>query len=189
MGNVIIKQMHVRELGLCYYFDLYAPSRLVLATSQLYTSLDACKRGARNAVRDARVASVDDMTDPTRRTGASPRFELFREGESYRFRLRTQSGDRTLTSQYYSGRELCENAILMVKDIVLEPRFYMLEGYELSELLNVNIDQDEEILDESADSLDMELLTERPLKWDAAAGDETENADEDTDAPVDPFGI
>ncbi len=175
----MIKQVQVKELGACYYFDIYAPSRLVLATSQIYTSLAVCKKGARSVVRDAREAGIDDMTDPTRVSVGYPRFELFREGESFRFRLRTQNGDRTLTSQYYATAELCEKAIYMVKELVREPLFYMLEGHELSELLNVNIDRDEKEAEEACDSVDMELLIERPLKWDSSLSDPASRSEEE----------
>lgn len=163
MGSFVIKEVHIKELGQGYYFDLYAPSRLIIATSQIYTSLTVCKRGARNVVRDAREAAVDDLTDPTRRSVGYPRFEIFREGESFRFRLRTQSGDRTLTSQYYSSIALCRLAIESVKALVAMPRFYILEGHELRELLNVNISHDEDVIPEISDTADIQLLTERPL--------------------------
>ena len=91
MGSFVIKEVRIRELGRGYYFDLYAPSRLIIATSQMYTSLAACKKGARSVVRDAREATIDDLTDPTRKSVGYPRFEIFREGENFRFRLRTQS--------------------------------------------------------------------------------------------------
>ncbi len=190
MGSFVIKEVRIKELGQGYYFDLYAPSRLIIATSQIYTSLAVCKKGARSVVRDAREAAVDDLTDPTRPSVGYPRFEIFREGENYRFRLRTQSGDRTLTSQYYSSVAICKAAIESVKALVAMPKFYILEGHELRELLNVNISHDEDVISEVSDTADIQLSTERPLVRDVSAEEaETRPEPENAEDPTESYGF
>lgn len=162
MGLFLFKKVKIKTLGYGYYFYLYSDNHLILATSQVYSSLAACKKGAKSVVCDSAIAAVEDLSDPLRRPHKCPRFELYTDVEGYRrFRLRDRNGESVLASQRYSTEDAVRLGVQAVVAQVQTPRFFMKQGSELTELLGVERQDDE--LPPVTDVADIVLFTERPL--------------------------
>ena len=162
MGLFLFKKVKIKTLGYGYYFYLYGENQLILATSQIYSSLAACKKGAKSVVCDSAVAAVEDLSDPSRKPHRCPRFEIYTDVEGYRrFRLRDRNGESVLASQRYTSESSVRLGVDSVVNQVKAPRFFMKQGSELVEMLGV--DQQDDDAPPITDVADIVLFTERPL--------------------------
>ena len=110
MGKFVIK-----EVSSGYKFNLLATNGQVIATSEVYETLAACKNGAESVKNNAPVANVADLTVEGEAV-TNPKFELYQDkaGE-YRFRLKARNGQNIAASEGYSSKAACENGIESVK--------------------------------------------------------------------------
>ena len=95
-------------------FDLKAGNGEVIATSEVYSSDNACRNGIESVKKNAAVAAIEDQT-----AGGSekhPKFEVYEDkaGE-YRFRLTATNGQTIATSEGYKAKAGCMNGIESVK--------------------------------------------------------------------------
>ena len=76
-----------------FMFNLKAGNGEVIATSETYNSLDACKNGINSVITNAPEAPVEDQTVEGYATEKNPKFELYadKKGE-FRFRLKAKNG-------------------------------------------------------------------------------------------------
>ena len=97
-------------------FDLTAPNGQVIATSEVYTTEAACRKGIASTHKNAPAAHIQDQTEETFRVMPHPKFELFldRSGK-YRFRLKATNGQVIATSEDYSTKAGCLKGIESVK--------------------------------------------------------------------------
>ena len=111
MGKFVIR---TTETG--YKFDLKAGNGEVVATSEVYNSLAACKNGVESVTKNAPVAAVENQTVEGYAEEKHPKFELYRDkvGE-YRFRLKATNGQVIAVSEGYTSVSGCENGIASVK--------------------------------------------------------------------------
>ena len=88
-----------------YMFNLYAPNGKVIATSETYFSLAACRCGIESVRKNAGV-HTEDQTSPRAVTLPCPKYEIYlgREGK-FRFRLRASNGEIICVSQGYTVKE------------------------------------------------------------------------------------
>lgn len=110
MGKFVIK-----ETKTGFKFDLKAGNGEVIATSEVYTSLAACKNGV-ESVRANCVGGVEDQTVEGFEAVKHPKFEVYldKAGE-YRFRLKARNGEIIATSEGYKAKAGCLNGIESVK--------------------------------------------------------------------------
>lgn len=111
MGKFVIK-----ETNTGVKFDLKASNGEVIATSEVYSSLDACKNGIASVQKNAPVAAVEDQTVEGYATVKNPKFEIYQDkaGE-YRFRLTATNGQTIAVSEGYKAKASCENGVESVK--------------------------------------------------------------------------
>lgn len=111
MGKFVIKQTKTGTK-----FDLKAANGQVIATSEVYTSLDACKKGIESVKKNAPIAAVEDQTAEGFAAAKNPKFEIYldKAGE-YRFRLKATNGQIIATSEGYKAMDSCKNGIESVK--------------------------------------------------------------------------
>lgn len=110
MGKFVI-----RKTATGYKFDLRASNAEVIATSEVYASSAACRKGIQGIVRCVDSAPVADLTCAEGPV-PTPRFELFADKSGgYRFRLKARNGKVIAVSQSYSSRTACENGIDSVR--------------------------------------------------------------------------
>ena len=111
MGKFVIKET---KTGV--KFDLKATNGQVIATSEVYTTLAACKNGIESVRTNAPIAAVEDQTKEGYETEKNPKFEMYTDkaGE-FRFRLTAKNGQTIATSEGYTTTAACKNGIESVK--------------------------------------------------------------------------
>ena len=112
MGKFVIKKTNTG-----YKFDLKATNGQVIATSEVYTTLEACKNGVESVKTNAPKAGVEDQSAPDYPVLKHPKFEEYidRAGE-FRFRLKARNGEVIAVSEGYVAKASCEGGIDSVKN-------------------------------------------------------------------------
>ena len=109
MGKFII-----RETKTGVKFDLKAGNGEVIGTSEVYSSLAACKNGIESVKKNAEVAKekIEDQTEENYEKVTNPKFEMYTDkaGE-FRFRLNARNGENILASEGYKSKTSCKNGI------------------------------------------------------------------------------
>ena len=111
MGKFII-----RKTNTGVKFDLKATNGQVIATSEVYASAAACKKGIESVAKNAPVAAVEDQTKEGFATEKHPKFEIYKDkaGE-FRFRLKATNGQVIATGEGYTTHANCINGVESVK--------------------------------------------------------------------------
>ena len=111
MGKFVIKKT---ATGI--KFDLKAGNGEVIATSEVYTSEDACRKGIASVQKNGPVAAVENQTVEGYATEKHPKFEVYTDkaGE-FRFRLKATNGQIIAVSEGYKALAGCMNGIESVK--------------------------------------------------------------------------
>lgn len=111
MGKFVI-----RNTNTGIKFDLKAGNGEVIATSEVYTTLDACKNGIASVEKNAPVAGVENQAVEGYEAAKCPKFEIYTDkaGE-YRFRLKATNGQVIAVSEGYKSLASCENGVESVK--------------------------------------------------------------------------
>lgn len=111
MGKFVIRRTNT---GI--KFDLKAGNGEVIATSEVYKSLNSCRNGAASVKKNAPIANLEDQTAEEYAKEKCPKFEMYidKAGE-YRFRLKATNGQTIATSEGYSAKAGCLNGIDSVK--------------------------------------------------------------------------
>ena len=109
MGKFVI-----RHTASGYKFDLKATNGETIATSEVYSALAACKKGAQSVANCAAGANLADLT--AGQDALNPKFELFEDkGGEFRFRLKARNGKIVAVSEGYKTKAACENGIESVR--------------------------------------------------------------------------
>ena len=97
-------------------FDLKAGNGEVIASSEVYSSDAACRKGIESVRRNAVEAKLEDQTVEDFAKVTHPKFELYvdKAGE-FRFRLKATNGQIIATSEGYKAMKSCLNGIESVK--------------------------------------------------------------------------
>ncbi len=111
MGKFVI-----RKTNTGIKFDLKAGNGEVIATSEVYTSEDACRNGIASVQKNAPVAAVENQTVEGYEAEKHPKFEVYNDkaGE-FRFRLKATNGQIIAVSEGYKALAGCLNGIESVK--------------------------------------------------------------------------
>ena len=109
MGKFVIRQTNTG-----YKFDLKATNGEVIATSEVYTTIAACRKGAQSVANIAADANLADLT--LEQDAIHPKFELYQDkaGE-FRFRLKARNGEIIAASEGYTTKASCLNGIESVR--------------------------------------------------------------------------
>ena len=111
MGKFVI-----RKTGTGVKFDLKARNGEVIATSEVYSSEDACRNGIASVAKNAPVANVEDQTVENFETAKNPKFELYTDkaGE-FRFRLKATNGQIIAVGEGYKAKASLLNGVESVR--------------------------------------------------------------------------
>ena len=111
MGKFVVK-----ETNTGIKFDLKAGNGEVIATSQVYSSKDACLNGIESVKKNSVAANLEDQTVEGYETVKNPKFEVYldKAGE-YRFRLTATNGQIIATGEGYKSKAGCMNGIESIK--------------------------------------------------------------------------
>ena len=101
MGKFTIKKT---DAG--FSFNLVADNNEIIATSEVYTSKDACKKGIDSVAENAPFAAVEDQTLKDYEKTGNPKFEVFidKAGE-FRFHLKAGNGEIIAVSEGYKAKD------------------------------------------------------------------------------------
>ena len=152
-----------------FVFQLYAPNRLILSTSPVYITEDACKKGILTVMEQGKNAGEADLTEVGKPLPKAPRYEIMRDAAgSYRFRLRAKKGDVILTSSAYSDPTLAALGIGIVRENVEDARTYVSKNGEVV-LMNIlrREKKSKKKPGRTPDVAELTIYTDRPLMTDA----------------------
>ena len=112
MGKFVVKKTNTGVK-----FDLKATNGQVIATSEVYSSEEACKKGIASVQKNAPAAAVEDQTVEGFAEEKHPKFEVYQDkaGE-FRFRLKATNGQVIATGEGYKAKASCLNGIESVKN-------------------------------------------------------------------------
>lgn len=125
MGKFVIKP--TKSGG--FVFNLKAGNGEVIATSETYNSLDACKNGVKSVITNAPEAALEDQTVEGFATEKNPKFEMYTDkaGE-FRFRLKAKNGQIIATGEGYKAKAGCKNGIESIRKNVVDAKIEEVEG-------------------------------------------------------------
>ena len=111
MGKFVLK-----KTATGFKFDLKAGNGEVIATSEVYTTDDACKKGIASVAKNAPIAAVENQTVEGFAVEKHPKFEVYADkaGE-FRFRLKATNGQVIAVSEGYKALASCLNGVESVK--------------------------------------------------------------------------
>lgn len=97
-------------------FDLKAGNGEVIATSEVYTSMDACRKGIASVQKNAVAANLENQTVSDFKNELNPKFQVYTDkaGE-YRFRLTAKNGQIIAVSEGYKALASCLNGVESVR--------------------------------------------------------------------------
>lgn len=97
-------------------FDLKAGNGEIIASSEIYNSLEACRKGIASVKKNAPVAAVENQTAKRFSAKKHPKFEVYKDkvGE-FRFRLKSVNGKVIAVSEGYKALVSCLNGMEAVK--------------------------------------------------------------------------
>jgi uncharacterized protein YegP (UPF0339 family) len=111
MGKFVVKKTNTGVK-----FDLKATNGQVIATSEVYSSEDACKKGIASVQKNAPAAAVEDQTVEGYVKQKCPKFEVYQDKKGeYRFRLKATNGQIIAVSEGYVKMASCMNGIDSVR--------------------------------------------------------------------------
>lgn len=116
MGKFVIKQTATG-----FTFRLKARNGEVIATSEVYTTEAACRKGIQSVMTNAPAASLEDQTVEGYEVQKHPKFEVYldKRGEA-RFRLKAKNGEIIAASEGYSSVSSCLNGVESVRKNVVD---------------------------------------------------------------------
>lgn len=109
----------VRRVATGYKFDLRGANGEVVATSEVYETESACRKGQESVRKNAAIASVEDQTAGER--CPNPKFQLYQDrAGQYRFRLRAKNGKIIAVSENYTTKGNCLDGMEAVRKYAAE---------------------------------------------------------------------
>ena len=111
MGKFVIRRTNT---GI--KFDLKAGNGEVIATSEVYSSEETCRKGIASVQKNAPAAAVEDQTVEGFAQEKHPKFEVYTDkaGE-FRFRLKATNGQIIAVGEGYKAKAGCLNGIASVQ--------------------------------------------------------------------------
>lgn len=111
----------IRAVNSGVKFDLYAANGQTILTSEVYTTLAACRKGIASVIRNAPGARVENQTEEPCRPLTNPKFEVYRDrAGQFRFRLKARNGEIIAVSESYTAKAGCLNGIESVRKNALD---------------------------------------------------------------------
>ncbi|MBR6740487.1 MAG: DUF1508 domain-containing protein [Clostridia bacterium] len=94
-----------------YKFNLKAANGEIVATGEVYSSLESCENGIGSVRRNA-SAAIEDTTVPGHEVLQHPKYEVYKDrAEEFRFRLKSSNGRIIATGESYVSKAGCLNGI------------------------------------------------------------------------------
>ncbi len=95
-----------------FVFNLYAKNRVIVATSQIYSSAQSAITGINSVVANAEKAAIEDQTLKSFIPQSFPKWEIYIDkAGQFRFRLLASNGSCVCHSQGYTQKSTCKKGI------------------------------------------------------------------------------
>jgi len=102
----------VRNVNSGIKFDLTAANGQTILTSEVYTTMAACRKGIDSVRKNGPLAKVENQTEEGYAVLGHPKFEMYRDkAGAYRFRLKARNGKIIAVSESYTAKAGCLNGI------------------------------------------------------------------------------
>lgn len=99
-----MSQFVIRKVATGVKFDLKAANGETVATSEVYGSEAACRKGIESVRKSAQRARIEDLTRDL--PAGNPKFQLYQDKAGlYRFRLTARNGKVIAVSEAYTCRD------------------------------------------------------------------------------------
>lgn len=97
-----------------FVFNLMATNKEAIATSQVYTLKDSCRRGIKSVIKNSK-SHVEDQTAKDFKQVPAPKFEIYKDKKGeFRFRLKAGNQQIIAVSEGYKTLASCKNGIASV---------------------------------------------------------------------------
>ncbi len=97
-------------------FDLLAGNNQVIATSEVYSTMSACKSGIESVKKNSVKANLEDQTIKGFETAKNPKFEVYTDkAGKTRFRLKATNGEIIAIGEAYESKAGCMNGIESIR--------------------------------------------------------------------------
>ncbi len=97
-------------------FDLLAGNNQVIATSEVYTTMSACKNGIESVKKNSVNANLEDQTIAGFETAKNPKFEVYADkAGKTRFRLKSTNGQIIAVGEAYESKSGCMKGVESVR--------------------------------------------------------------------------
>ena len=115
-GGMEMGKFVIRQVATGWKFNLKADNGEVIATSEVYDSQAACRKGLDSVRKAAKSEKVEDHTADGFKTLTNPKYESYqdRAGE-YRFRLKARNGQIVAVSEGYTTHKACLDGVESVR--------------------------------------------------------------------------
>jgi len=112
MGKFVI-----RKVSSGGKFDLRSGNGQGIATSEVYASEEACRKGIEGVRKNAVVARVEDQTVEGYKTVPHPKFQIYEDKSGqFRFRLKARNAQVIAISEGYTTKAACMGGIQSVRE-------------------------------------------------------------------------
>ena len=111
MGKFVIRTVKTGVM-----FNLKAGNGEVIASSQVYTTEAACRKGIASVIKNAPIAALEDQTVEDYKTEKHPKFEIYtdKKGE-FRYRLKATNGQIIAVGEGYKAKKSVLNGVESVR--------------------------------------------------------------------------
>jgi len=111
MGKFVIRKVKTGVM-----FNLKAGNGEIIATSEVYTTPSACRKGIASVQRNAPIAALENQTVEGYAVEKNPKFEVYTDkaGE-FRFRLKARNGEIIAVGEGYKAIKSCLNGIESIR--------------------------------------------------------------------------
>lgn len=111
MGKFVIRPV---KTGIM--FNLKAGNGEIIATSEVYTTESACRKGIASVIKNAPIAALEDQTVEGFEKQKHPKFEIYtdKKGE-FRYRLKATNGQIIAVGESYKSKKSVLNGVESVR--------------------------------------------------------------------------
>ena len=111
MGKFVIRTVKTGVM-----FNLKAGNGEIIATSEVYTTEAACRKGIASVIKNAPIAALEDQTVEGFKTEKHPKFEVYtdKKGE-FRYRLKAKNGQIIAVGESYKAKKSVLNGVESVR--------------------------------------------------------------------------
>lgn len=108
-------EIKTNEKGMLSFY-LKAGNGEIIAVSQQYATLAACKKGIKSVKTNAPVAKLQDLTDASAELVTNPKFEVYSDAKGeIRFRMKARNGQTVIVGEGYKAKAGCLKGVESIR--------------------------------------------------------------------------